>query len=105
MHGQARAYRSTKEGPTTLRPEQLADALVHLSVPIIRTLTTVKAAGPVCATHHYDFQLVPCREKMHVGPPAVGVEIELRGEERLFADQRSDPRGLVSQLVPCHCVC
>lgn len=82
---------------TALHPKQLADALVHLSVPIIRTLKTPQAAGPICATHHHDYQLVPFDEQMHVGPPAAGIEIELRGEERQFADASIDPQGMVSR--------
>lgn len=82
---------------TALHSKQLADALVHLSVPIVRTLTTPQAAGPICATHHHDYQLVPFRERMHVGPPAAGVEIELRGEEEQFAQRSVDPQGLVGR--------
>ncbi|GHJ86300.1 hypothetical protein NliqN6_2702 [Naganishia liquefaciens] len=78
---------------SNLHPSQLADALVHLSVPIIRTLAIPQAVGPICATHHHDLQLLAFDQKMHVGPPAACVEIELRGEETQFADSSRDPKG------------
>lgn len=86
-------------GPTTLSPDELRDAFIHFSAPIIRTCTTQSSASPVCATLYHDLQLVPFVEsgeaKMHVGPPAVGVEVELRGDDVEVLDVGGDPRGTV----------
>jgi hypothetical protein len=86
--------------PTSLTPDELRDAFIHLSVPIIRTCTTPSSASPVCATLYHDLQLVPFIERgeaeMHVGPPAVGVEVELRGDGVEVLDEGGDPRGTVS---------
>lgn len=83
-----------------MSPQELRNAFIHLSVPIIRTFATPLSASPVCATLYHDLQLVPFTEngeaKMHVGPPAVGVEVELRGDGVEVLDGGGDPRGTVS---------
>jgi hypothetical protein len=88
-----------------LSPQELRNAFIHLSVPIVRTFTTAISASPVCATLYHDLQLVPFVEgaeaKMHVGPPAVGVEVELRGDGVEVLDDGGDPRGTVSVEYRC----
>lgn len=92
------------EEATSLTPDELRDAFIHLLVPIIRTCTTPSSASPVCATLYHDLQLVPFIEKggatMHVGPPAVGVEVELRGDSVEVFEEEGDPRGTVSSPGP-----
>lgn len=87
-------------GPTVLSAAELSQALVHLAVPIVRTYAPRESASPVCATLFHDLQVVPFGESagmMHVGPPAVGCEVELRGEGVDVLEDGGDPRGTVSR--------
>ncbi|KAI5455329.1 hypothetical protein NCC49_000143 [Naganishia albida] len=90
--------------PATLPPDALRDAFIHLSIPIIRTFTAPTSASPVCATLYHDLQLVPFVEngkaKMHVGPPAAGAEVELRGDGVEVLNDGGDPRGTMYVRAP-----